>query len=98
MKIPQEILDLHRAMDERQQPVIYDLAVTQGWGWGRIIQICHQQWDKKMEDEYGIKNHSRDFQLAGAMVILEQEAKKHPEKVEKLMKLHDELADVLRTK
>lgn len=91
----EQIMALHRKLDEEQIPVIYDLAVRKDWGFGRIIQICHQLWDKRMREEWGIHNHERSYTLAGAMVILDQEAKKHPEHAAEFTALHDALGVAL---
>lgn len=91
----EQIMAYHQKLDDIQIPVIYDLAVKRDWGFGRIIQICHQLWDKSLRDEWGIHNHERSYTLAGAMVILEQEAQKNPEHAKEFTALHDALADAM---
>lgn len=89
----EEIMALHRRMDEQQIPVIHELAMTQGWGFGRIIQLCHQLWDSRMAIEYGMEGHSRLYAMAEVQVILEQQAKKHPEHAEEFLKVAEALSE-----
>lgn len=92
----EEIMALHRRLDEEQIPVIHELAVTRGWGFGRIIQLCHQLWDSSMALEYGIAGHSRQYAMAEAQVLLEQQAKKHPELAEEFLRVADALSQASR--
>ena len=44
-------------------------------GYGNMIELAHQCWDELLERDYGIKNHSEDYKLTEAEIILERRAK-----------------------
>lgn len=94
-QVPQEIMDMHKRLDALQKPVIENLAVTKGWGFGRIIQICHELWDESLVKE-GIAGHSKDYQFATVEVMLDQQAAKQPEHADEFLRLSKALAEARR--
>lgn len=45
-EIPQEILDLHKKMDEQQIPIVK--AIGDKIGYGRLMQLAEQIWGEKV--------------------------------------------------